>query len=145
AGAAPRPTPEFAPGAAATRSSAEAPGPLCEGATQRGPIGYGRLQCHAIDACLHQLTTALLLHALGSNADARAGGGVTRVHQDPLSRFYVLELDPSRIGQIVLSRIADGDRDDFIPRRELSQRLLPCLGTKVGEHHDDGAMTQQLG
>jgi len=70
---------------------------------------------------------------------------VTRVHEESLSGFGVLELDPTGVGEIVLARIVHRDGDHLVPRGDLGHRVLPALRPEIGQHHHDGPVAQQLG
>ena len=69
---------------------------------------------------------------------------MARVHQETLAGLAVFELHPSRIGEIVLARIVDRDRHDFVARGQLAKRLFPAFGAKIRQHDDDRAVAQQL-
>ena len=85
-----------------------------------------------------------MLHLFRRNTDAGARARVARIHEQALPRLRVLKLHPSRVGEIVLPRIVDRDRHDFVARGELRERVLPVCGPEVREDDDDGAVSQQL-
>ena len=74
---------------------------------------------------------------LAGLAQAVAELGVARVDRELLAGLGVLDHDHARVGQLVLARVEQPDRDDLVALGQLQQRALPSgRGDEVGEEND---------
>ena len=66
--------------------------------------------------------------------------GVARVDRELLAGLGVLDHDHAGVGQLVLARIEQPDRDDLVALGQLQQRTLPSgRGDEVGDENDQRA------
>ena len=90
-----------------------------------------------VDSGAERHRAKLRLAVLAGLASA-AELGIARVHHELLAGLCVLDDDHAGIGQLVLTRVEQTDRDDLVTLGQLEQRPFPSRrGDEVGDEDDE--------
>ena len=93
-----------------------------------------------VDAGAQRRRAQLRLAVLAGLAQPAAEVGVARVDDELLAGLRVLDDDHAGVGELVLARVEEADRDDLVTLGQLEQRALPPRrGDEVGDEHDERA------